>query len=46
MKDLNEKEALNKAAAYCSAAEHCKSLRVPMFVTNSGLPDGDVRSLQ
>lgn len=25
MKELNEKEALNKAAAYCSAAEHCKS---------------------
>lgn len=25
MKELNEKEALNKAAAYCSAAEHCRS---------------------
>lgn len=25
MKELSEKEALNKAAAYCSATEHCKS---------------------
>ena len=25
MKELTEKEALNKAAAYCSAAEHCLS---------------------
>lgn len=25
MKELTEKEALNKAAAYCSSAEHCRS---------------------
>lgn len=42
MKELTEKEALNKAAAYCSRSEHCPS-EVEEKLRQWGVTDEEVR---